>query len=129
MGLNIQSIAKVTNTAVESTEEWSIGRKKTLEVMKSDWVKLIKGEIKKVANDKSRMIRWGNDAWKIRLVKSTVALQLGDKEVLSVGDKSNSKEVIKKVLENISDQIKEGNLNKEIQQHMDTCREKRNKYK
>ena len=44
MGLNIQSIAKVTNTAVESTEEWSIGRKKTLEVMKKtkSWEKITK---------------------------------------------------------------------------------------
>ena len=131
MGLNLGAIKEITGTSVESTEEmtWSVGRKKTLETMKSDWVKLIKGEIKKVNLGKSRMVRWSNDNWEIRLLKGTEALRLSNGVVLKVNDKSNSNEVIVKVLDEMVNQIKKGNLNKEIQQHMDKCRDKRNKYK
>ena len=131
MGLNLGAIKEITGTAVESTEEmtWSVGRKKTLETMKSDWVKLIKVEIKKVNLGKSRMVRWSNDNWEIRLLKGTEALRLSNGVVLKVNDKSNSNEVIVKVLDEMVNQIKKGNLNKEIQQHMDKCRDKRNKYK
>ena len=131
MGLNLGAIKEITGTSVESTEEmtWSVGRKKTLETMKSDWVKLIKVEIKKVNLGKSRMVRWSNDNWEIRLLKGTEALRLSNGVVLKVNDKSNSNEVIVKVLDEMVNQIKKGNLNKEIQQHMDKCRDKRNKYK
>jgi len=131
MGLNLGAIKEITGTSVESTEEmtWSVGRKKTLETMKSDWVKLIKVEIKKVNLGKSRMVRWSNDNWEIRLLKGTEALRLSNGVVLKVNDKSNSNEVIVKVLNEMIEQIKKGNLNKEIQQHMDKCRDKRNKYK
>lgn len=129
MGLNLQKLAKISGTNVEATDEWSVGKRKSLETLKQDWVKLIKSEIRKVANDKSGMVRYSVDSWKVRLVKSTVALKFDENEVLSIGDTSNSKEMITKVLENIQQQIKDGNLNKEIMAHMDTCRANRDKYK
>jgi hypothetical protein len=127
----MKKIAEVTGTKVSSTEEmtWSVGRKKTLGTMKSDWKALIKKEIKKVEKGKSRMVTWGNDAWRIRLVKSTEALLLTGHAVFEVVDKSGSKDVAKKILDAVIEQISEGGLDKEIQQHMDKCREKRNRYK
>ncbi len=131
MGLNLQAIEAITGTKVESTAEltWSIGRKKTLETLKSDWVKLVKGEIKKVNTGKSRMVRWSEDNWSIRLVKSTIPLSFGNTAILQIGDTSNTNAVVVKALESIIEQIKSGNLNKEIQQHMDSCRRQRDKYK
>jgi hypothetical protein len=131
MVLNLKKIAEVTGTKVTSTEDmsWSVGRKKTLETMKSDWKKLVKKEITKMQKGKSRMVTWGNDAWRIRLVKSTEALLLTGNPVFEVEDKSGSKEVAEKVLDAVIEQITEGGLDKQILQHMDKCREKRNKYK
>jgi tRNA(Phe) wybutosine-synthesizing methylase Tyw3 len=131
MAINLQKIAEITGTKAESTKEmeWSVGRKKTLETMKSDWASLVKKEITKMQKGKSRMVTWGNNVWRIRLVKSTETLLLTGNEVFEVGDTSGSKVVAKKILEQLVEQIKAGAVDKEILQHMDKCREKRNKYK
>ncbi len=131
MALNLDDIQKNTGLDVSSTDAltWSIGRKKTLETLKLDWIKLIRKEIKRIDKGKSRMVRWTDDKWSIRLIKTTVALNFGENEVLLVDDRNNCNEVVVNVLTQIIEQIKKGNLNKEIQLHMDKCRLKRDKYK